>query len=815
MSGTPPDSPESVARREAVAIFARSINREAHVLRDRPDLVWQQLYNRLQWEPEPVSRTLAGELARRSAPGATPWMKLLTPLRESQSLVRTLEGHTGIIHNCAISPDASYIVSGSWDKTLKIWDAATGKERATLKGHTAKIDACAISPDGSYIVSGSEDKTLKIWDAATGKERVTLRGHTSMLSDCAISPDGSFVVSAGADKILMIWESASGRERATLRGHKGEVNACAVSPDGTFVVSASSDGTLKLWDAVRGKERATLRGHDKAIAACGISPDGSYIVSAGQDGTLKIWDASRAKERATLRGHTDKVIACRISPDGLFVVSAGRDNFLRIWDAASGRERASFRAHEYGLWTCAISPDGSFIVSASFDDTLKIWEAASGRERATLKGHAAPVFACAISPDGSFIVSAGDDQTLKIWDPKSAVAGTNESASGRTDFNPGDSRVFPEFGDGGLSWSTILGEDLSEIPRERIRAHSPDGSFVALSNDDRSLTVRETAGGKNLVTIKERAQSDFWGCALSPDGSYFVSTSYEKTMTIWDTSTGQELFTALKARLFAISPDGSYLVYAREEGPFNRFQTPRIWDAALGRERVTLRGHTASVNACSVSPDGSWIVSASVDKTLKIWGAVDGRERATLRGHNGDVRFCAVSPFGSFIVSSSVDSTLSIWDPVSGAEYFTLFSRLPVGERPFAISPDTRYLASGREGKNLEVVDVRRGAALSLLPFPGNIRRLAFHPSQPQIVCDVMGQVYRIDLVGIDYGALVATAVDRGSRLELRCPACRKSLTVKPDGLGCVIICPAAGCGAKLFINRFALQYRRGVFPNA
>lgn len=76
-----------------------------------------------------------------------------------------------------------------------------------------------------------------------------------------------------------------------------------------------------------------------------------------------------------------------------------------------------------------------------------------------------------------------------------------------------------------------------------------------------------------------------------------------------------------------------------------------------------------------------------------------------------------------------------------------------------------------------------------------------------------MGQVYRVDLVGIGYAALVVTAVDRGSRLEFRCPACRKLLLVKPDALGCVSTCPVSGCGAKLFINRFALRYRPREFP--
>ena len=110
--------------------------------------------------------------------------------------------------NCAISPDSSYIVSASWDHTLKVWDAATCQELATLAGHTERVNSCAISPDSSFIVSASADNTLKVWDAATGEERVTLAGHTEGVQGCAISPDSSFILSRSSNT-LKIWDVAS------------------------------------------------------------------------------------------------------------------------------------------------------------------------------------------------------------------------------------------------------------------------------------------------------------------------------------------------------------------------------------------------------------------------------------------------------------------------------------------------------------------------------------------------------------------------------------------------------------------------------
>lgn len=161
-------------KRRVFEAFSHALVRESHNLMQRPDLLWQQLYNRLQWEEEPVPAVLRPEYERRTTPGATPWLRTRTPFRESEALIRILAGHTSIVNACAVSPDGSFIVSASIDNTLKVWDAQTYKERATLKGHTDVVCGCAVSPEGSFIVSASADKTLKVWDAATGAQLATI-----------------------------------------------------------------------------------------------------------------------------------------------------------------------------------------------------------------------------------------------------------------------------------------------------------------------------------------------------------------------------------------------------------------------------------------------------------------------------------------------------------------------------------------------------------------------------------------------------------------------------------------------------------------
>jgi hypothetical protein len=157
----------------------------------------------------------------------------------SDQSIMTLRGHGDWISSTAFSPDGKRIVSGSGDKTIKLWDTETGDELMTLRGHEECVKSVALSPDGKRIVSGSDDKTVRIWDAGTGVELMTLRGHGRGINVAAFSPDGRCIVSGSADNTIKVWDAATGAEVMTLRGHVYGVSSVAFSPDGKRIVSGS------------------------------------------------------------------------------------------------------------------------------------------------------------------------------------------------------------------------------------------------------------------------------------------------------------------------------------------------------------------------------------------------------------------------------------------------------------------------------------------------------------------------------------------------------------------------------------------------
>jgi WD40 repeat protein/sterol desaturase/sphingolipid hydroxylase (fatty acid hydroxylase superfamily) len=159
----------------------------------------------------------------------------------------TLDGGVTAVPGVAMSADGGLIASTTQDE-IKLRDGASGYVTQTLTGHTDLVYCLAVSADGRRIVSGSFDRTVRVWDAITAKELATLGGHSGPVYAVACSAGGEWLVSGGDDRTVRVWDLATNREPLTLRGHTDAVTGVAVSADGSRVVSASRDGTLKVWD---------------------------------------------------------------------------------------------------------------------------------------------------------------------------------------------------------------------------------------------------------------------------------------------------------------------------------------------------------------------------------------------------------------------------------------------------------------------------------------------------------------------------------------------------------------------------------------
>jgi hypothetical protein len=310
--------------------------------------------------------------------------------------VHTLPGHSSFVNSLAISPNGKTLASGSWDKTIKIWNLETGELIGTLTGHSDRVNSVAISGDGKMLVSGSSDETIKFWNLDSGELLCTFPGHSMEVNSVAISPNGLVIASCGgADNTIKLWNLRTGELLRTLRGHLDNVNAVVFSPDGKILASGSSDATSKVWNAESGKLLRTLSGLNVGVNSVAIGPDGQILASVSNDYTIKLRNLHTGSLLRILNSNSDR---------GRGVPSLEMNEGLHILQNYVSRGDS-----------VAISLDGLTLASGYDDNTIKMWNLLTGELLSSLNGHLGTVYSVAIAPSGNILVSGSADETIKIW----------------------------------------------------------------------------------------------------------------------------------------------------------------------------------------------------------------------------------------------------------------------------------------------------------------------------------------------------------------------------------------------------------------
>jgi WD40 repeat protein len=288
-------------------------------------------------------------------------------------LTTDLEAHQDLVSSVVLSADQTKVVTGSWDNTIKVWNAQTGKLEQSLAGHERLVNSIAISDGGTNLVSASDDKTLKVWNLQTGELIQTLKGHDDVVNSVALTAEGKTAISASDDETIRIWNLETGKSELTLTGHEDWINSVVVSNDGKTIVSGSSDETVRVWDLQSGTLKCTLEGHQNVVNTVAISPDGQTIVSGSDDETVKVWNWQSSELKHTFEVAAGWVNTVDISADGTKVISGSDDGVIRMWSLATYEPLAVLEGHEEMVSSVDLNLNGSTIVSVSDDQTMKIW----------------------------------------------------------------------------------------------------------------------------------------------------------------------------------------------------------------------------------------------------------------------------------------------------------------------------------------------------------------------------------------------------------------------------------------------------------
>ncbi|GAB4579201.1 MAG: hypothetical protein Fur0022_19390 [Anaerolineales bacterium] len=502
---------------------------------------------------------------------------------------------------------------------------------------------------------------------------------------------------------------------------EGTLGQVAASPDGHTLAIAGSSG-IWLFDKFQLEPLTQITGHAGKVNGVSWSPDGAHLVSGGDDKTVRVWDVTAflagtgpVKQVHLLIAHTQQVNAVAWSSNPTLVASAGEDGQVWIWELSKtqqGEADARFvhqLAHATAVYDLAWHPNGRYLATASLDSTLDLWDTTLGLNLATLEGHESWATTLAWNPAGNILASGATDRTLRLWDitfntPTNPAAKPTvrvaERAIIQTLYNPNAMVWTPDgtqIAAGGASPFTINFWDIAPSKN--------------LEEAELRPAVRTLAGHFAPVT----------GLAFAP-GGVLISTGADTTLRVWKLTTGEEIrrfsplahpttSTPFTAPIQALSwaPDGSHLVTAHSD------YTLRVWqtDGTTLTQTHVLTGHQNIINSVDWSANGNWIASGSTDSTTRVWDSQTGQLLYTLASEGAKINAVAFAPFGNQLATGGLVRIAQIWEVGTDQAPILLTTNSEITQ--IAWAPNGTLLALGGSDGTLTIWDVPAASQLLLL----------------------------------------------------------------------------------------------------
>lgn len=618
----------------------------------------------------------------------------------------TFKGHTDPIYAVAYSPDGKIVATGSFDKSIKLWDAATGKELRSLAGaagHQSLVLSIAFNAAGDQIASGGADNFARIWDVPSGKpsREIAMGGKVAKV---AVSADGKTLSAASDDGKIRVWTLADGKALGESVGHIGAVTGLALTPNGQSILSTGVDRTLRVTNALNGLPISTVGVGPVAIEAMSVTANGANVYTTSADGILRVWP-SAALPSKKLFDHTAPVRLSAISNDGNFLLTVAVDKSVKWSNAVTGAPVMAIPPLASTAESLAIAANNALIALGTTDGKLLVIATGDGKMKGEFFAHTGAVRAVTFHPNGTQIATAGDDGLFKTW---------------ALPLNPPKA--------------------LAHADVVTVSAIHPDGKRVITGGNDKQVRIWNNGNPEKTLAGCTTAVT-----AMSVAGDVTAAGETNGTVRLWTISSGQPAGVLVAAHpksiaYVAISADGQTLATSDATGPI------KLWKLPLGKGpkfepsgSFALKAPLIALEAIAGQPQFLAVEETGIATTFdKITGKTVVATEA-LKGKTTAYARMSTGAKAAFAVSDAAISKCI----VRGADGKTLKEIIVAGPvEALAISANGTRLIAGiasPQGRTVRAYDVDTGRELQGVAVAAAVRNLGIFADNKTLMISLVG----------------------------------------------------------------------------
>jgi WD40 repeat protein/serine/threonine protein kinase len=621
----------------------------------------------------------------------------------------------------AFSPDGSILATGSYDTTVRLWDAQ-GKPRGEPLRHRYPVWHVVFSPDGKTLLTGSglmDDSAGegRLWDVTSGRLLASWP-HSGTVMAAAFNPDGRSCLTLAADEAL-VRSIPDGKPVGRAIKHPLPSDAAAsptpltggFAPDGKLIVTAGPDGAVRFWDAATGEPRGKPLQADAPIAAIAFSPDGKTLLTGCVDGNARMWDVAMRQPRGPLLKNRGHIRAVAFSSDGKIAATAGAvyelnlktqkkeldGGEVRLWRVSTGDSFGHPLPHPGPVWSVAFSPKGRRLLTGCEDGSSRLFLVATGERMATtLARSAGNVTQVAFSPDGTHYLTADTGGGTPVY-----------------------ARLWQTFPEDHLPRLLFHNDNVNSLK------FTPDGLSLLSAGNDRLAQLWDVADGqpKGPPFVHDYPVKR---AVFSADGRTlftFCESGEKAEAALWDVKAGRKrlvLRPAQRISCAAFCDQDRALLVGYSQGGI------QLHDASSGKPIDAPLHHGSPVNWLEFSRDERTLLSGGQGSAI-LWDWKARRQVRKLPLSRGDAGTVCFYPDESALLLVQ-NGFAQVWDRSGSSRKPTPLFHAEGGIKNLAFAPDSRSVLIRDIENRARLWDVSTGKRSGPTPGQADIVHIAFSP---------------------------------------------------------------------------------------